>query len=163
MEGGRILLSGGYGTGALLVQLKEAEGGRLTAETVRRMEKSKEFGCEQQTPVFFGGHIYGVLPKEAGSLGGNLVCMAPDGKQVWTSGSANRFGLGPWMIADGCVLAMNDDGVLSMIEATPAGFKLLAKAKVIDGHETWAPLAIAGGRLLVRDMNQMLCLDVRKE
>jgi outer membrane protein assembly factor BamB len=163
MDNGRILLSGGYGTGALLVQLKEGEGGRLTAETVLRMEKSKEFGCEQQTPVFYNGYIYGVLPKEAGSLGGQLVCMAPDGKHVWTSGSANRFGLGPWMIADGCVMAMNDDGVLSMIEATPAGFKLLAKAKVIDGHETWAPLAIAGGRLLVRDMKQMLCLDVRKE
>jgi outer membrane protein assembly factor BamB len=163
MDDGKILLSGGYGTGALLVQLKEAADGKLTAETVRRMEKSKEFGCEQQTPVFYGGYIYGVLPKEAGSLGGQLVCMAPDGKHVWTSGSANRFGLGPWMIADGCVLAMNDDGVLSMIEATPAGFKLLAKAKVLEGRETWAPLAIAGGRLIVRDLQRMVCLDVRKE
>jgi outer membrane protein assembly factor BamB len=163
MDDGRILLSGGYGTGAMLVQLKETAEGKLTAETVLRMEKSKEFGSEQQTPVYFNGYIYGVLPKEAGSLGGNLVCMAPDGKHVWTSGSANRFGLGPWMIADGCILAINDDGVLSMVEAAPAGFKLLAKAQVLEGHETWAPLAIAGGRLIVRDHQQMVCLDVRKE
>jgi outer membrane protein assembly factor BamB len=136
---GRILLSGGYGTGSMMVQLKEAEGGRLTADLVWRLEKSKEFGCEQQTPVFFDGHIYGVLPKEAGSLGGQLVCMAPDGRHAWTS------------------------GVLTMAAANPAGFKLLAKAKVLEGHETWAPLAVAGGRLIVRDLQRMVCLDVRKE
>jgi outer membrane protein assembly factor BamB len=58
---------------------------------------------------------------------------------------------------------MNDDGVLTMAEASPAGFKMLARAKVLDGHETWAPLAIAGGRLIVRDLERLVCLDVRKE
>jgi outer membrane protein assembly factor BamB len=111
--------------------------------------------------VFYNGYIYGVLPKEGGLLGGQLVCLGPDGKHVWTSGAGNRFGLGSWMIADGCVLAMNDDGVLTMAEASPAGFKMLARAKVLDGHETWAPLAIAGGRLIVRDLQHMVCLDVR--
>jgi hypothetical protein len=50
-----------------------------------------------------------------------------------------------------------------MAAANPAGFKLLAKAKVLEGHETWAPLAVAGGRLIVRDLQRMVCLDVRKE
>jgi outer membrane protein assembly factor BamB len=160
---GRILLSGGYGTGAMLIQLKEAEGGRLTAEKVWRLTKSKEFGSEQQTPVFYKGYVYGVLPKEAGSLGGQLVCLGLDGKHAWTSGVAQRYGLGPWMIADGLLLAMNDDGVLTMAEASPEGLKMLGRAKVLDGRETWAPLAIAGGRLIVRDLQHMVCLDVRKE
>jgi len=163
MGNGRILFAGGYGTGALMIQLKESESGRLTAETVWRLEKPKEFGSEQQTPVFYNGYVYGVLPKEGGLLGGQLVCLGPDGKHVWTSGAGNRFGLGSWMIADGCLLAMNDDGVLTMAEASPAGFRMLARAKVLDGHETWAPLAIAGGRLIVRDLERMVCLDVRKE
>jgi len=160
---GRILLSGGYGTGSLMIQLKEAEGGRLETETVWRLEKSRQFGCEQQTPVFYEGHVYGVLPKEAGSLGGQLVCLGLDGKHVWTSGTGHRFGLGPWMIADGLIFAMNDDGVLTTAEATAGGFKPLAQAKVLDGRETWAPLAIAGGRLIVRDLKRMVCLDVRRE
>jgi outer membrane protein assembly factor BamB len=162
MGDGRILLSGGYGTGSMMIQLKE-EGGRLTSEKVWRLEKSREFGSEQQTPVLFNGHFYSVLPKEAGSLGGQLLCLAPDGKHIWTSGTAYRFGLGAWMIAGGLIFAMDDNGWLTMAEATPEGFKPLAKARVLEGHETWAPLAVAGGRLIVRDLQRMVCLDVRKE
>jgi len=159
---GRILLSGGYGAGSMLIQLKEKDG-RFSTEKVWRLEKSKEFGSEQQTPVFYGGHVYGILPKEAGSLGGQLVCLDLEGKHVWTSGAADRFGLGPLLIADGLIFAMNDNGLLTLAEATSVGYKPLARAQVLDGHETWAPMAIAGGRLIVRDLQRMVCLDVRKE
>jgi len=47
-----------------------------------------------------------------------------------------------------------------MIEASPAGYKLLAQAKVLSGRESWGPLAIAGGRLLARDLTRMVCLDL---
>ena len=159
---GKILLTGGYGTGSMMIQLKES-GGRIAAEKVWRLEKSREFGSEQQTPVFYSGYVYGILPKEAGALGGQLVCLDPGGKQVWTSGPGRRFGLGPLMIAGGMILAMDDNGLMTVAEATPAGFKALAQARVLDGHETWAPMAIAGGRLIVRDLQRMICLDLRKE
>ena len=58
------------------------------------------------------------------------------------------------------IFVMNDDGVLTMAEATPQGYRQLARAKVLPGHESWAPLAIAGGRLLARDLTSMVCLDV---
>jgi outer membrane protein assembly factor BamB len=159
---GRILLSGGYGAGSMMIQVKEADG-KFSAETVWRTEKSGQFGAEQQTPIFYGGHIYGVLPKEAGAMGGQLACIDMAGEHIWTSGRENRFGLGPNMIADGLLFAMNDEGVLTMAEATSAGFKPLGRARVLEGHETWAPMAIAGGRLIVRDLQHMVCLDVRKE
>jgi outer membrane protein assembly factor BamB len=157
---GKILLTGGYGTGSMMIQLKES-GGRIAAEKVWRLEKSREFGSEQQTPVFYSGYVYGILPKEAGALGGQLVCLDPGGKQVWTSGPGRRFGLGPLMIAGGMILAMDDNGLMTVAEASPAGFKPLAQARVLDGHETWAPMAIAGGRLIVRDLQRMICLDLR--
>ena len=158
---GHVLLSGGYGGGAMMIRLKE-DGGKFTSETVWRLTKSKEFGSEQQTPVFYRGRIYGVLPKEAASVAEQLVCLDIEGKHVWTSGPAARFGLGPYMIADGLILAMNDDGLLVIAEASPDAYKPLAKAKVLKGHETWAPMALVGGRLLVRDLKQMICLDVKK-
>lgn len=158
---GLLLLSGGYASGAMMIRLKE-DGARLATEVVWRVAKSKEFGSEQQTPVFYKGSIYAILPKEAGSLGERLICMAPDGKHAWASEGRDRFGLGPYMIADGLVFAMDDDGLLSLVEASPAAYKRLAQAKVLDGHEAWAPMAIAGGRLLVRDLTRMVCLDVRK-
>jgi hypothetical protein len=36
----------------------------------------------------------------------------------------------------------------------------LAKAKVLDGIESWGPMAIASGRLIARDLTRMVCLDV---
>ena len=159
---GRILLSGGYGTGSMMIRLKE-EGGRLTSEIVWRIEKSKEFGSEQQTPIFYNGHIFAVLPSDAGALAGQMVCLDLEGKHVWTSGPPHRFGLGPYMIADGLILAMDDNGRLTLVEASSVAYKELAEATVLDGHETWGPMALAGGRLIVRDLQRMVCLDLRKE
>jgi DNA repair exonuclease SbcCD ATPase subunit len=36
----------------------------------------------------------------------------------------------------------------------------LAQAQVLKGRESWAPLALAGDRLIARDLTRMICLDV---
>ena len=115
----------------------------------------KQFGSEQQTPVFWQGHLYGVRQKDQ-----QLVCLDLDGKELWNSGR-DKFGSAPYMIADGLIFALNDDGVLTLAEATPAGYKRLARAEVIDdGVTSWGPMALAAGRLIVRDLTRMTCLDV---
>lgn len=151
----RIFLSGGYGAGSLLLQV-EKQGDSFVPKPVLKL-KPETFGSEQHTPVFHGGHIYGVIP------GGQLVCLDLHGRQVWASGSKNRFGLGPYMIADGLIILMNDSGTLSLVEASPAEFKLLAQARVIErAHEAWGPFALVEGRLIGRDLTRMVCLDLRK-
>ncbi|HOS42901.1 MAG TPA: hypothetical protein PK794_04345, partial [Armatimonadota bacterium] len=55
---------------------------------------------------------------------------------------------------------LNDRGELSLVTATPRGFSLRGKAKVLDGTELWGPIAIAGRRLLARDLTTMVCLDI---
>ena len=57
---------------------------------------------------------------------------------------------------------MNDSGLLRLIEATTAKYTLLGQAEVLKGHDSWAPLALAGGRLIVRDLTRMVCLDVAR-
>ncbi len=159
---GHVLLSGGYGSGSMMIRVVETGGG-LDVKTVWRLEQSREFGSEQQTPIFYDGHVFGVLPKEAGALAEQLVCMDLTGRHVWASGRDHRFGLGPYMIADDLLYVMDDEGVLTMAEASAEAFRPLATAKVLEGgHETWAPMTIADGRLLVRDLETMVCLDVRK-
>ncbi len=152
LSGGRIFLSGGYNAGCMMLQLKEQDG-RIVAQPLWRLE-AKVFGSPQQTPILYGGRIYGVRPN------GELVCLDEDGNVLWQSGSVHRFGLGPYMIADGLILLMNDRGVLTLTEATPAGYRQLAEAKVLDGRESWGPMALAGGRLIVRDLTRMVCLNV---
>jgi outer membrane protein assembly factor BamB len=44
--------------------------------------------------------------------------------------------------------------------ATPYEFQLLGQAKVLNGRDSWGPMALAGNRLLVRDLDTLACLDV---
>jgi len=150
---GRIFLCGGYNSGSMMLQLKE-ENGAIASEPLFSL-KAKIFGSDQQTPIFYDGHIYGVIPN------GQLVCFDLDGKQLWASGSTTTFGIGPYVIADGIIFVINDTGRLALAEATPKGYKPLAQAKVLPGRESWGPMAIADGRLIVRDLAKMVCIDMR--
>jgi len=58
------------------------------------------------------------------------------------------------------IYMMNDSGVLTLAEATPTGYIQLAEAKVLDGIESWGPMAVASGRLVLRDLTRMICLDI---
>ena len=151
----RIFLSGGYEAGAMMLEISNRDG-QWQAKPVFRLD-ADTFGATQQTPVLHDGHLYGVRPN------GELVCLDLKGKVLWTSGMGHRFGLGPFLVANGKIFVMNDDGDLTMAQATPEGFTTLAHAKVLDGHDAWGPMAIAGNRLLVRDLSRMVCLDLRKK
>ena len=149
---GRIFLSGGYNAGSMMLQLSEA-GGQFAVKTLFRL-KPNIFGSAQQTPIVHQNHLFGVRPD------GQLACLDLEGKPVWESGAANKYGLGPYMIAQDLLFAMNDDGLLTLADASTAGFKKLAQAKVLTGPDAWGPMALADGRLILRDMHQMICLDV---
>ena len=114
------------------------------------------FGATQHTPVLYNQHIYGVRPD------GRFVCLDLEGKPAWSSDSGQQFGLGPFLVADGVIFAMNDSGLLRLIEARPEKYNLLAQAQVLKGHESWGPMALAGNRLIVRDLTRMVCLEVGK-
>ena len=150
---GKIFCCGGYNSGALMLQLVK-EGGKTAVKTLARF-KPKEFSSAQQTPILFEGHIYGVREKDK-----RLVCMDLDGKELWKLPGKNKFGLGPYMIAQNMIYLMDDSGLMTLAEATPTGYKQLARAQVLHGHDAWGPMALVGGRLIVRDLTQMICLDV---
>ena len=153
---GRIFLSGGYGAGSMMIRI-EAEGDRYQVEELFRL-KGEQFGSEQQTPILYRDHIYGVRED------GQLVCLDLDGKIVWASGRMNRFGRkgrGPAMIADEMLIVLTGDGELVLVKADPSGFEKLAAATVLHEGEAWGPTALAGGRLIVRDLITMVCLDMR--
>jgi outer membrane protein assembly factor BamB len=152
LDGGRIFLSGGYDAGSLMLQLSRV-GERFVPQTVFRLVPGV-FGATQHTPVLLDNHLYGVRAD------GKFVCLTLEGKPVWASGSGQQFGLGSFILADGLIYAMNDAGLLRLIEATPQKYVLLAQAQVLTGRESWGPLALAGGRLIARDLTRMVCLDV---
>ncbi|MBN2588222.1 MAG: PQQ-like beta-propeller repeat protein [Sedimentisphaerales bacterium] len=151
----KVFLSGGYNSGAQMVQLS-LEDEKITSQLLFELD-SKTFGAEQQTPIHYDNHIWAVRPDK------EFVCIDLDGNVVWTSSRTNRFGpqgLGPFSIADGKIYILDDDGTLTLAEATTTGYKQLSQSKVLEGPDAWAPMAFASGRLIIRDMNKMICLDI---
>ena len=104
----------------------------------------------------YHGSIYGVREKKPAQL----VCLDTSGNEIWRSGSEHQFGLGPYLIADGLIYLLGDDGTLTLAEASLRGYRQLAQARVLDGHDAWGPMALVGSRLILRDFTRMICLDV---
>ena len=171
--GGRIFLTGGYGAGCMMLQVAQ-EGGRFVPKPLYRLE-AREFCSEQQTPILLasrsglGERLLSVLAK-GGPISQQLACMSLEGKVLWTSGIDNQYGLGPFLVAGDLLFALKDNGQLTLAQVGPRGMKVLAQAKVLykqtdkgllPGTDAWGPMALVDGRLIVRDLARMVCLDVR--
>ena len=164
LEDGRVFLTAGYGGGGMMLRVFR-DGGAFRTETLASYRSNQGLASEHQTPVKVGDHVYGVLPNDGGAFRNQLVCTSPDDVRafLWTSGRERRFGLGPYLAVDGKLLALADDGTLTMLRATPDGYQELGHRKILDGHDAWAPMALADGRLVLRDSTRLVCLDLRKD
>jgi outer membrane protein assembly factor BamB len=162
MPDGKIFLTAGYGAGSMVLQLKK-EGQGFTLQVLQEYLPKEGLACEQQTPLYYKGHLFAILPKDAGPLRNQLVCVNPDNckKIVWSSGQTSRFGLGPYMIADNKLYLLNDDGTLFIIEPDTNGYKELSRIKIMEGYDAWAPLALADGYLLLRDSRILVCINIK--
>ncbi len=154
LDENRIFLSGGYNAGSMMLRIK-VEDDSLVPEVLFKLP-AKTFGAAQHTPIIHGDYIYGIRPDE------QFVCLDKQGNIVWTSGSSVKFGIGPFLLANDVFYAMDDHGLLRMLEATPNEYRQLGEAKVLEGPDSWGPMAMADGFLILRDLNQMVCLDMRE-
>jgi outer membrane protein assembly factor BamB len=161
MPDGKVFLTAGYGAGAMVLQIRD-NGGQFSVEVLDEYAPKDGLACEQQTPVEFNGHLLGILPKDAGPLRNQLVCVHPDNfkEVVWSSGQDKRFGLGPYMLADNKLFIVNDDATLTIVRPSTREYVELDSYRVLDGHDAWGPLAIADGYLVMRDSKTMACLDL---
>jgi outer membrane protein assembly factor BamB len=162
LDNGLIYMTAGYGAGAVVIQIKES-GGRFTAELKEKYKPNEGLASEQQTPVFYNGYLFGILPKDAGGLREQFACFKASDtrKSLMSSGKTTRFGLGPYILADNKFFILNDDGEMTIAKYSTSTFQVLDKAKILDGQDSWGPIAITGGYLLMRDSKTMVCLDVR--
>jgi len=160
---GKVFLSAGYGAGSMMIQVS----GSGTAFSVKVLDEYKPnagLASEQQTPLFYGGKVFGILPKDAGPMRNQMICVNPSDpkKIIWSSGKDARFGLGPYIIADNKIFILSDEGELTIARLSTRKWELLDTKVVLDGHDAWAPIAIADGYMILRDSRTVMCLDMRK-
>ena len=137
-------------------------GPQFGVEVIAEYGPDEGLACEQQTPVAFEGYLLAILPKDAGPLRNELVCVNPDDfrRIIWSSGQDKRFGLGPYMIADNKLFIVSDDGTLTIARPGTREYNELDSYRVIEGQDAWGPVAVADGYLVMRDSRSMVCLDM---
>ena len=97
--------------------------------------------------------------------------MSMDGHIKWKTGRSPLFDKGGIILADGLLLSTDGSKKLYLIEPDPSAFKPIASAELLNvepgtdtrfGTQNWAPLALADGKLLIRDQSRLKCVKVAK-
>ena len=159
---GRILITGGYNAGAAMIKVeKKADG----SYSVKELYKNPDFGAHTQQPVLVNGNFYGQYTTNERKDG--LVCMSMDGQIKWKTGKTPLFDKGGMILADGLLLSTDGSIKLYLIEPDPTSFKAIASSDLLKGgsgntSQNWAPLALADGKLLIRDQSRLMCVKVAK-
>jgi outer membrane protein assembly factor BamB len=159
---GRIFVTSGYEAGSAMYQVEKSASG-FTARKLYALS-STQFNSEAQTPTLFQNSLFAVSSKTRG----RFTCLGLDGKVLWqsplVSGNADAsrtFDLGGFLLADGMFFILDGrTGMLRLVEANTKEYKELASAQVLNGEDVWGPMALSSGKLIIRDMSQMVCLQV---
>lgn len=146
LDANRFFISAGYGHGAAVVEIAKSGSG-FQAKTVWSNNFMKN---RFNSSVLRDGHIYGLDE-------GILSCIsAESGQRKWKGG---RYGYGQLLLAGDHLIVLTETGELALVNASPDQYVEVARFSAIEG-KTWNNPAISGGRLLVRNANQMACYDI---
>jgi len=153
----RLLITGAYGAGSAMIKVEKKGDGTFG---VTELFKNPDFGSHTQPPILYQGHFYTHYTINERSDG--LVAMSMDGQIKWKTDQQPPFVRGGSILADGLLLMTDGNTKLYLVEPTPAGFKPLASAVILERGDNWAPLALVDGKLLVRGQKQLKVLQVAR-
>lgn len=177
VTGNRVLVSATYRTGAALIEVK-------SDWTFAKLWENSDFDLHWTTAVYDQGHYYAFSGRNEPDA--KLTCMnAGSGETVWSEslewqetvqvqGEARAFHASPLrgnlLKVDGRFLALGEHGHLMWLDLSPAGPKILDRARLFLARETWAPPVISRGLLYVSQNSRsidppagprLLCFDLR--
>lgn len=162
----RIFVTGGYRAGSTLLHITKKDGAYAFEEVFH-----SERGASVHEPLRLGDCVYLLAnenwnePRNRRSEGG-LVCLGLDGKERWRTGDSPYFGRGNALLAGEHLLIQDAyDGTLRVVHASPERYDQVAEAKLFPANGTrdgqmWAPMALAGEKLLLRSQDELLCVQL---
>jgi outer membrane protein assembly factor BamB len=146
VHGGEIFLSSDYGTGCVLLKAGSNDAAELYFN--RNMQN------HYSTSVLVGDYLYGF----SASI---LTAMKFEtGEVAWRDRSVGK---GSLIYADRHLYALGEDGVVGLVDATPAAYREISRFEIQKGgFPTWSQPVIANGKLYLRDQDNLFCYNVKK-
>lgn len=144
LAGDRLFLSSGYGFGCALL--------KISLKGPAELWRNKNMRNHINSCVLLGEHLYGYDE-------GELRCLdAKSGEVKW---STRDYGKGSLIAAEGKLILYGQRGQLGLAAANPDAYKSTAQFQAMGGKDTWAPPALANGRIYVRSLDKLAAFDVR--
>jgi len=152
VHGNTIFISTGYKRGCALFELKD--------DKLEQRYENKNMSNHINSCVLWKEHLYGFDGNTHVRRLVKLTCIEQATSKVkWRQGD---LGVGSLIVADGKLIVLSEEGELIVAEASPEAFKVLARAKVLDGT-CWTLPVLANGRIYCRNSaGKLVALDVRK-
>jgi outer membrane protein assembly factor BamB len=153
VSGRSVFASTGYGVGGGRADVK-LNGDRFE---VKEVFFTKKMQNHHGGMVLIDGMIYGCNnPKDLTCLDFNT------GEIKWSDKTAGKCSV---LYAEGMLYCRDENGPISLVEATPEGFKLKGRFDQPDRSKlnSWPYLVIANGMMYVHDQDVLLCYDVREK
>lgn len=136
----RFLLSAGYFTGCVAVEIEHPPEGWRT----RAVWQNKQLKNKFSSSVFHQGFIYG-LDEDI------LTCL--------DATTGERKGYGQLLLAGDHLVILSGKGELALVRADPQGWSEQSRFPAING-KTWNYPAIEKGRIVVRNAAEMACFSL---
>ena len=143
VSGDKLFVASGNGKGGAQFQ--------FTGSELKYVWQTKKMRNAFNSCVLWQGCLYGFDESK-------LVCLDfATGDVKWTQ---EDLGRGSLMLADGKLIIQAETGALVIAEASPAAFKELARAKVLD-KRCWVVPVLANGRIYCKnDLGDLVGLGV---
>lgn len=155
---GRLLVTGGYKAGTVMIKVTQS-GGKWQAKELWRNDK---INSQMNPALLYKGHLY--INSNSNEASDGLMCVDLDGKILWQTGKSPNFQRGHTLLVDGMLYIIEGQlGSLHLVELSPKSYKEVGRIEgLLSGREIWAPLSLCGTKLIIRDQSKMLCLDLGK-
>jgi len=155
VTGDYVFGSSGYGKGSALLKIVK-KGDKLDAEEEYFLE-GKQLQNHHGGMIRLGNYIY----LGHGHDYGTPVCIdMTTGRDAWRMDQPPGGNSAALAYADGNLYFRYQDGTMALIEANPKAYKLNGKFKIkTNNGASWPHPVIAGGKLYLRDQDDLLCYD----
>ncbi len=155
-----VLCSTGYDDGGTALLKLEGARGRVTPREVYYF-RANELQNHHGGMVLIGDHVF----MGHGHNNGFPMCFELlTGRKTWGRERGEGSGSAAIVAADGHLYFRYQSGVMALIEANPREYKVKGTFRIASRNgESWPHPVIAGGRLYLRDQDQLHCYDIAQK
>ena len=145
-----LFISSAYSGGSRVLKLAQKEG----KTSVQELWFQNRFRVHHGTAIRIGDYVYGSSGDFGPAFFGAISMKT--GEVLYQD---RRFPKTNFLLADGKLIMLDEDGNLALATATPEGLKVISKASIMK-NLAWTVPTLAGTKLYLRDRRTIAAFDL---